>query len=128
MSKSELTTGPVVETTPAKPAYARPMRKVEVYKGEPPQSTDGKTPMSFAIQQRCNMDDTERNGAGKKFRCQQKLQVVRQKNMVFVKDESGFGGQLGYDDKDVHQYIQCPVHGPFPAGPDKWEARPDFVV
>ena len=127
MSKSELTTGPVVETTPAKPAYARPMRKVEVYKGEPPQA-DGKTPQSFAIQQKCNMKDKERNGQGKDFVCQQKLRVVRQKNMVFVKDESGFGGQLGYDMLDIHQYLQCPVHGPFPAGPDKWEARADFIV
>lgn len=127
MSKSDLTTGPVVEAPPAKPAYTRPMREVETYRGEPPQS-DGKTPQSFEVQQRCGIKDVERNGRGKRFTCQQKLRVVRQKNKVFVRDESGFGGQLGYDDKDIHQYLQCPVHGPFPAGPDSWEPRPDFVV
>ena len=47
MSKSDLTTGQVVETPPAKPAYVRPVREVEIYKGEPPQNSDGKTPQEF---------------------------------------------------------------------------------
>jgi hypothetical protein len=127
MSKSDLTTGQVVET-PAKPAYVRPVREVKIYKGEPPQDKDGKTPQEFTVQEKCGIKDRERNGLGKEYTCQQKLHVIRQKNQVFVKDESGFGGQLGYDDKDIHQYLRCPVHGPWPAGPEKWEPRSDFVV
>lgn len=120
MSKSgDLTTGQFVETPTLPKQAGRPSRKAELYKGEPPQSNDGKTPQVFGIQKKCELEDTDKQG--KKFKCQQKLQVVRVKNQVFEKDESGFGGQLNYDDKDVRQYVTCPIHGGLPVGYQSWE-------
>ncbi len=120
MSKTDLTTGQVVDTSTTLPKQAgRPARKAELYKGEPPQSNDGKMPQVFTIQQKCGLADVDRQG--KKFNCAQKLQVVRVKNQVFEKDESGFGGQLNYDDKDIRQYITCPIHGGLPTGYQSWE-------
>lgn len=100
-------TGPQVEV---KPKF---LREVKLYLGEPPQGSDGKVPMQFQIQERCGLKDD----AGK---CSMKLIVARVKNAKFETDENRGGGQLIYDEKDVHQYIYCPKHGPFPAGPNHW--------
>ena len=108
---SDLTTGAVVDK-PVK-VKEKPMRKTEEYKGEPPLSGDQKSLQSFPIQEKCGITD-------EKGKCALKLNVVRQKNTKFVRDDVGFGGQLEYDEKDIHQYKQCVVHGPFPAGPEKW--------
>ena len=105
---SDFATGPVIDKP--KPAYVRPTREPELYKGEPPQNNDGKTPQVFTIQQRCDIEDIDFK-TKKKSKCQQRLQVVRVKNQVFEKDESGFGGQIIYDEKEIRQYIQCPTHG-----------------
>ena len=125
MSKSDLTTGTVVEPPIARPP-AHPTRKPELYTGEPPQSDDGKTRMEFVIQKKCEMEDWDKKN--KRFKCQQRLHVIRVKNQVLERDESGFGGQLNYDDKDIRQYVVCPIHGGLPLADnekgtrfDKWE-------
>ncbi len=111
-------TGPVIDSPP-KPSYVKPQREPEIYKGEPPQSNEGKIPQVFTIQQKCGIEDIDFK-TKKKTKCAQKLQVVRVKNQVFEKDESGYGGQLIYDEKDMKQYVVCPVHGSFPPSYDRW--------
>lgn len=116
---ADLITGPVKETAPPKPAYVPPVRDIEIYKGEPPQNTDGKIPMVFTLQKSCNLE--ARDKAGKKFTCNTKLQVVRVKNTKFAWDETHTGGLLEYDEKDIHQYVRCPLHGPpVEALPSRW--------
>ena|SRR5579864_4370742 len=115
---AEFTTGPVIDK-PKPPAYVKPQRLPELYTGEPPQTNDGKTPQTFTIQKKCELDDVDQR-TKKKFKCQQRLQVVRVKNQVFEKDESGYGGQLIYDEKDMRQYVTCPIHGGIPTGYDRW--------
>lgn len=112
----DLTTGQFKGT--AAPYAQRPTRKPELYTGEPPQN-DGKTPMSFVIQERCNIEEVNKDG--KKVKCTLKLNVARVKNQKFERDESGFGGQLNYDEKDVRQYKVCPKHGGLPPDYAKWE-------
>lgn len=111
MPRQELKTGPIVET-PVEKSPQRPEREIELYNGEPPLSGDQKIPMQFPITEKCGLVD---NGV----KCVLKLSVTRVKNTKFEKDESGFGGQLNYDEKDIRQYKFCHVHGPFNM-PNHW--------
>lgn len=106
---TDLVTGPVKETPVPKPVYVPPVRDLEYYKGEPPQS-EGKIPQVFDLQRTCGLAYQDK--AGKKLKCSAKLQVVRVKNSKFEWDDNHTGGQLQYDEKDVHQYVKCPIHGP----------------
>jgi hypothetical protein len=112
-------TGPVVDKP--KPAYTRPQREPEMYKGEPPQyGPDNKTPQVFPLQRTCGIEEIDQK-TKKKIKCQMKLQVIRVKNQVFERDESGYGGQLIYDERDIRQYVTCPIHGGLPPLYDRWE-------
>ena len=111
--------GPMVDDGSVHKVKLRPSREVEIWKGEPPQSTEGKIAIVFQLtNEKCGLTDEDKTG--KKFKCIQKLLVQRVKNERLERDESGFGGQLIYDEKDVRQYKYCPTHGPDPAGPDHW--------
>jgi hypothetical protein len=112
-SVPDLTTGPVVSTTDLPKVKQHPTREPELYKGEPPQNDDGKTRIEWVLaSEKCKVKDWDRKN--KEFTCSQKLHVVRVKNQIFEKDESGAGGQLNYDDHDVRQYLICPIHGGLP--------------
>ena len=114
----DLVTGRVKEVEVPK-SYAPPKREIETYKGEPPQNTDGKIPQVFTIQKTCNIEAEDK--LGKRFKCSAKLQVVRVKNAKFEWDDTHTGGQLNYDEKDVRQYVRCPIHGPnAEALPSRW--------
>ena len=105
-----------VETVEKK-QYVKPLRKVETWNGEPPRnSSDNKSPMQFPISEKCGIKD-EKLPKGK---CDKSLIVIRVKNQKFEKDESGYGGQLQYDEKDIRQYKFCADHGPFPQGSESW--------
>lgn len=106
----DLLTGPAKEIPVPKPSYIPPVRDLEYYKSEPPQNNDGKIPQVFTIQRVCGLDAQDKQG--KKFKCNAKLQVVRVKNSKFEWNDTHTGGQLQYDEKDVHQYVRCPIHGP----------------
>ena len=116
---ADLVTGQVKESETPKPSYAPPVRSIEIYKGEPPQSTDNKIPQVFSIQKTCNLEFQDKHGT--KSKCSAKLQVVRVKNAKFDWDDTHTGGQLNYDEKDVKQYVRCPIHGPpAEALPSRW--------
>lgn len=113
MSQGDLTVGPVVDKRLTPVVKQTPQRTVEEYKGEPPQH-EGKTMMRFTITEKCGLKEDG------KPKCEQKIIVQSQKNVVYLKDESGYGGQLEYDEKDKKLFKQCPKHGPWPAGPESW--------
>jgi hypothetical protein len=87
-------------------------RPIKLWTGEPPQH-DGKVQKTFQIQERCNFRETEKDKP-----CELKLIVTRRFNQKPQYDDSGFGAQLNYDDKDVRQYAYCAKHGGI--GPSKW--------
>ena len=116
---NDLTPSPSKDTDLPKPKYAKPLRTMQIYKGEPPQDKDGKIPQEFVIQERCNLEFVNPK-TEKKQKCNQKLHVVRVKHQKFESDDSGYGGQLIYDEKDIRQYVVCPDHGGLPIDFAKW--------
>lgn len=119
MSK-DFETGPAIDKP--KPAYVKPTREMEIYKGEPPMyGPDNKVPQVFPLQRKCEIEDIDQK-TKKKTKCEQKLQVIRVKNQFFQKDESGYGGQLIYDDKNIRQYVTCPIHGGLPVNYDRFDS------
>jgi hypothetical protein len=114
MSAGNLPVGPAVDPVKANPP-PKNEREVELYKGEPPLTINEKFPMTFQIQEKCGFKDLR---TAKK--CEMKLLVHRVKNRQFIPDTNEMGGQVVYMEDDIHQYRQCPRHGPFPAGPESW--------
>jgi hypothetical protein len=110
----DVITGPVTDP-PKQVAVVKNQREVELYKNEPPLTINEKFPITFQVQQKCGF-----KGASDTKKCEMKLLVHRVKNRKNVRDDNEQGGQLEYDEKDVHQYLQCPRHGPFPSGPEMW--------
>lgn len=113
---SDLKTGPV-EGTALPPSYKKPERKLEEYKGEPPQ-TDGKIQPEFAITKECGVDDKDPKTQAA-FKCSEKLRVIRVKNVRFKRDKTGYSGHLDYSDDDIKQFIYCSIHGP-KSLPETW--------
>lgn len=111
-----LTVGPVIDKREKPVVNPKPLRDVEEYKGSPPTSNEGKTPIAYNISEKCNLKDDRYKGG----RCQQTLMVARLKNTKFEWDTTHTGGQLMYDDEDVKQFKYCPIHGPNPVGPSMW--------
>ena len=110
---STLTTGVVKDEGTTHRVEVKPIREVEEYKGEPP-TNDGRNAIRWTLKgEKCSV-----KYEGKK--CEQKLIVDRVMKATYQKDESGFGGQLDYDEKDVKYFKFCPNHGPFPVDGGKW--------
>jgi len=101
---------------PSKPT----LREIKQWDGEPPQGQSGKFLTTWRLKDRCGVEYTIDQAHGVKARCEEFLYVSRIKNTKFIRDESGYGGQLEYNDKDVKQYVFCPHCGPFPPGPESW--------
>lgn len=111
-----LTTGPVVDKREKPVVEKSPMREVEEYKGTPPATADGKIPITYPINEKCNVKDKHYTGG----KCLQSLMVARVMNAKFEWDNTHTGGQLIYDEEDIRQFKYCPIHGPRPAGPESW--------
>jgi len=104
---------PINEDEPKTPLIRNQMRSVEIYTKDPP-SHEGKIEMVFPIERKCGVQEGPK-------KCDFKLMVLRVKNTKLERDSTGQGGQLVYDENDVHQYIYCPLHGPDPPGPESWK-------
>ena len=118
---SDLWVGPVQAVASPTDQW-RWAREPRVWTAEPPQGTDGKIPMQFQITERCGIKDAN------KPVCKMNLIVARVKEITFETDENQGGGQLVYNEKSISQWVYCPRHGPFPAGPyekvkGKWQVR-----
>ncbi|MGD0146221.1 MAG: hypothetical protein ABSB53_05145 [Nitrososphaerales archaeon] len=92
-------------------------RAVEVYRGVVPER-EGRPLSRFQSNEVCKVIDPLTNEP-----CSLRLMVQRVNNTVYQLDRGGVGGgQLVYDQSDFRLYHYCLRHGPFPCGPQTWQA------
>ena len=114
---------------PRKP-YEKWPRKVKQFNGSVPVGVNQNPLIKFKTTEPCDIRDAKGRACG------ENLIAERVVNFHFVKaklgsnpvqdpkayTKEGGGGQLEYDFSDFRYYMYCPIHGPIPSGPARWDS------